>query len=256
MDRTLATKRIPDISSFGLHVLAMALMLGDHVWATLPHVPDLLNITGRIAFPIFAFLVAEGHARTSDVKQYRKRLLILALVTEIPFNLMLGDSLNHYYQNVIWTFLLASVCIGFVGRAQEKRTVLSVLAAVGVTWLCYLAGYVLFVDYYGEGVLTVLVFWLFRGSRWWQRLGQAACLYWINVEMLGGRVIPLSLAGNAVELPVQAFALLALIPIWLYRGRQGPHGKAVKIVNYAFYPVHMLILWLIAAAVGERIRWL
>ena len=45
---------------------------------------------------------------------------------------------------------------------------------------------------------------------------------------------------------MQAFALLALIPIWLYRGRQGPHGKAVKILNYGFYPVHMLILWLMA----------
>lgn len=256
MENTLANKRIPDISSFGLHVLAMALMLCDHMWATLPNTPLWMTAVGRLAFPIFAFLMAEGHVRTRDVKQYRKRLLLLAVVAEIPFNLMCGDSLNWYGRNVIWTFLLASVCIGFVERACRKRTVLSALAAAGVTWICYLAGYVLLVDYHGEGVLTVLVFWLFRGSRWWQRLAQAACLYWINVEMLGGRTLLLSLLGQSVELPLQAFALLALIPIWLYRGRQGPHGKIVQRINYAFYPVHMLILWLVAVIMGERPVWM
>ena len=248
MENALKNRKIPDISAFGLHLLAMGLMLCDHIWATMPNMPLWMTGLGRIAFPIFAFLVAEGHVHTSDVKAYRKRLLLLAVVTEIPFNLMLGDSLNHYYQNVIWTFLLASVCIGVIGRAQREKTMQAVLAAAGTVLGCYLAGYVLFVDYYGEGVLTVLVFYLLRGNRWWHRLGQALCLYWINVEMLGGRVLLLPLAGGTVEVPVQGFALLALIPIWLYRGRQGPHGKVVKLVNYGFYPVHMLVLWLIAAA--------
>ena len=240
---------LPDISSFGLHLLAMALMLCDHAWATLPNMPLWLTGVGRIAFPIFAFLLAEGHARTRDVKQYRRRLLLLAVVTEIPFNLMCSGSVIYpFHQNVIWTFLMASVCISFTERARRKRKVLSILAAAGVTGLCYLAGYVLFVDYHGAGVLTVLVFWLFRGSRWWQRLGQAAGMYWINVEMLKGQTVLLSLLGQTHEVPLQGLALLALIPIWLYRGRQGPHGRIVRRINYAFYPVHMLILWAVAAA--------
>ncbi len=251
MENTLANKRIPDISSFDLHVLAMALMLCDHIWATLPYTPMWLTGLGRIAFPIFAFLMAEGHAHTSDLRAYRKRLLRLAVVTEIPFNLMsAGSPINPFHQNVIWTFLLASICIGFWEKTKEQKNIIAFLKAAGVTLAGYLAGYVLFVDYYGEGVLTVLLFWLFRGSRWWQRLGQAAGLYWINVEMLGGQVIPLSLSGQTVELPLQAFALLALIPIWLYRGRQGLHSKTIKRIQYGFYPVHMLILWLIAAAAG------
>ena len=249
MENTLANKRIPDISAFGLHMLAMALMLCDHMWATLPEMSLWLTGAGRLAFPIFAFLLAEGHARTRDVRKYRRRLLLLAVVTEIPFNLMCcGSIIYPFHQNVIWPFLLASVCISFAERARRKRKALSVLVAVGVTWLCYLAGYVLFVDYYGAGVLTVLVFWLFRGSRWWQRLGQAVGLYWINVEMLKGQTVLLPLLGQTYEVPLQAFALLALIPIWLYRGRQGPHGRIVRRINYAFYPVHMLILWAVAAA--------
>lgn len=251
MEKTLENKRIPDVSSFGLHLLAMALMLCDHIWATLPNMPLWMTGVGRIAFPIFAFLIAEGHARTRDVKQYRRRLLLLAAATEIPFNLMTGGSLiNPFHQNVIWTFLLASVCIGFWKKAEDQRSVPVFLLAAAATLAGYLAGYVLFVDYYGEGVLMVLVFWLFRGSRWWQRLGQAVCLYGINVEMLKGQTVLFSLLGQTHEVPLQAFALLALIPIWLYRGRQGPHSKTIKRINYAFYPAHMLVLWLIAAVVG------
>lgn len=248
MNSVLTNKKILDISTFGLHLLAMGLMLCDHMWATLPFSPDLLHVLGRIAFPIFAFLMAEGHIYTRDLKQYRKRLLILAVVTEIPFNLMCSGSVTYpIHQNVIWTFLLASVCIGFWKQAGENRNASTVLNACGITLVCYLAGYVLFVDYYGEGVLMVLVFYLLRGSRWYHRLGQAACLYWINVEMLKGQMLLIPLLGRTVEFPIQGFALLALIPIWLYRGRQGPHGKAVKLFNYGFYPVHLLVLWGIAS---------
>ena len=247
----LIQRKRPDISTFGLHLLAMGLMLCDHVWATLPYMPLWLTGLGRIAFPIFAFLMAEGHAHTRDIRRYRKRLLILAVVTEIPFNLMCSGSVVYpFHQNVIWTFLLSSLCIDMIRQAQEQKTAAAILKAAAMTLVGYLAGYILFVDYHGEGVLMVVIFWLLRGSRWYHRLGQAACLYWINVEMLKGQMLLLPLAGRTVEMPLQGLAMLALIPIWLYRRRQEPHGKAVKLFNYAFYPVHMLILWLVAVALG------
>ena len=251
MNSVLTNKKILDISTFGLHLLAMGLMLCDHMWATLPHMPLWLTGLGRIAFPIFAFLMAEGHAHTRDIRRYRKRLLLLAVVTEIPFNLMCSGSVIYpFHQNVIWTFLLSSLCVDMIRQAQEQKTAAAILKAAAMTLVGYLAGYILFVDYHGEGVLMVVIFWLLRGGRWYHRLGQAACLYWINVEMLKGQMLLLPLAGKTVEVPLQGLALLALIPIWLYRGRQGPHGKAVRLFNYAFYPVHMLILWLVAVALG------
>ena len=140
MGKTLENKRIPDISSFGLHLLAMALMLCDHIWATLPYAPMLLTALGRIAFPIFAFLMAEGHAHTRDVRKYRRRLLLLAVVTEIPFNLMCSGSVIYpFHQNVIWTFLLASVCIGFIERARSQKTLRAWLTAAAMILLGYLA---------------------------------------------------------------------------------------------------------------------
>ena len=173
-------------------------------------------------------------------------VLALALLAEIPFNLMCSGSVTYpLHQNVIWTFLLASMCIGFWQKAQESRNMSSLLSALGMTLVGYLAGYVLFVDYFGEGVLTVLVFYLLRGGRWYHRLGQAACLYWINVEMLKGQMLLIPLLGRTMEFPMQGFALLALIPIWLYRGRQGHHSRLFQYGCYAFYPLHLLSLGLL-----------
>ena len=100
----------------------------------------------------------------------------------------------------------------------------------------------------GAGVLTVFAFYFFRERKWWCLLGQLAALYWLNVVVLGGQMYPVTLFGREIELCEQGLALLALVPIWLYRGRQGHHSKAFQYACYAFYPVHILILGLIQRA--------
>ncbi len=85
-------------------------------------------------------------------------------------------------------------------------------------------------------------FYIFRGRKWWCLLGQVLTLYWINVVLLGGLMYPIRLFGMEFELCQQGLALLALVPIWLYRGRQGCHSKPFQYACYAFYPVHMLLL--------------
>jgi hypothetical protein len=62
--------------------------------------------------------------------------------------------------------------------------------------------------------------------------------------MLGGLVYEFSLFGTTLSIHRQGFALLALIPIWLYRGKQGHHSRAFQYGCYLFYPVHLLVLGL------------
>ena len=88
------------------------------------------------------------------------------------------------------------------------------------------------VDYYGMGVLTVFVFYFLRGREWWKLFGQIAALYWINVSLIGGQIFPIELFGLEFEVCEQGLALLALVPIWLYRGRQGHHSKAFQYACY------------------------
>lgn len=234
-----------DISSFGLHILAMMFMLCDHMWATLFPAAEWLTCAGRLAYPIFAFMTAEGYTHTHDLRKYVLRLLFWAAVTEIPFNLMYGGSVFYpLHQNVLWTFLISLLMIILIEKCRAKfKPAVSVLLSAAIAVLGYILGYVTMVDYYGEGVLMVLMFYFFRTPNLKNRLLQLIFMYILNVELLGGLCYTFTLFGHEFEFPQQGFALLSLVPIWLYSGRQGFRSKAFRYFCYAFYPVHMLLLF-------------
>jgi len=240
-------KRIKlETTSMSLHLMAMAFMLCDHLWATVVPGNDWLTCIGRIAFPIFAFMIVEGYFHTRNLKKYVLRLLAFAVLSEIPFNLMTGSSLFFpLHQNVLWSFLLSIGLIHWNEKVKEKTVWLRVLIACASVLLGSIAGLLTMVDYYHAGILTVLAFYFFRQKNLWCLIGRIFCLWYINVELLGGLVYEWQLFGYPITIAQQAFALLALIPIELYRGRQGYHSKPLQIVYYAFYPVHLLILGLL-----------
>ena len=112
-----------DISSAGLHILGMVIMLMDHAWVTIAPGHDWLTWVGRIAFPIFAFLTAEGYFRTKNFKGYVGRMILFALLAEIPFNLMVSGGSNFFYpthQNVLFTFILALLLMRCLDKIRDK----------------------------------------------------------------------------------------------------------------------------------------
>ena len=237
-----AVKAAPGgLSALGLKLLAMALMLCDHLWAALPAAPDLLTHIGRLTFPIFAFQVAEGFARTRDRKRYLLRMLAFAAISEVPFDLFYGGTVFYpFHQNVMFTFTLAILLLLGVEKFRKKGKIPYLLAAVAAMILGYVLGAVTMVDYYGCGVVTVLLFYLCREWKWgW--LPELAGLLYLNGVPLAGE----ELTVMGIPFPEQGLAALALVPILCYRGRQGPHSRAIQYACYAFYPVHMLALALL-----------
>ena len=101
------------------------------------------------------------------------------------------------------------------------------------------------VDYNAAGVLTVLLFYFFRKKNLVSFVAQVAGLFYLNVIMLGDLYYPVTFLGHEFEIAQQTFALLALIPIWLYNGKQGYHKRWFRYFCYAFYPVHLLLLYVI-----------
>lgn len=219
------------LSKLTLQGIAMAIMLMDHIGIAL--LPNLfLRCIGRLAFPIFAYFIAEGFARTHSVKNYLFRMAAFALLTEPFFDLMhTGKLWMPFYQNVLWTFCIALLCLWGLDilRQRHEGSLLWALDMVLVCLAGFAAGELLDTDYGGIGVLLVIGFYFSR-----------KCKNRPLVELCALTVFCLYLRGD------EFFALLAWPLLQLYNGTPGKQSKPIQYACYAFYPVHLLILGLIA----------
>lgn len=215
------------LSQEGLKVIACVTMLLDHIGAVF--VPGYgLRIIGRLAFPIYCFLLAEGMAHTRDVRKYGLRLAIGALLSEIPFDLLFFGGFTWGHQSVMVTLLL-----GYGMTLWVRRTPRLGLVAVIV---CALAADVMNTDYGAMGVMMIALFTWTRELEdrvGWQAVGLAV-LGWLTGGM-GWQI-------GAVHIPIQLFGVLAMVPICLYSGRKGTSSRAVQWGFYLFYPVHLALL--------------
>ena len=107
-----------------------------------------------------------------------------------------------------------------------------------------LLGLVGFVDYGITGILTIIVFYLFRNIKFGKVL-QLISFILLYIVFFKGLGIVINLFDFEFFLPMQSFCILSLIPIWLYNGEKGKKNKILQYGFYAFYPVHMLALYLI-----------
>ncbi len=232
-----------ETTSFSLHIMAMLFMLCDHLWGTIVGGNDWLTCIGRLTFPIYAFMIVEGYSHTKNIKKYVCRLLLFAVISEIPFNLAMGSRIFYpIHQNVLWSFLISIGLIHWNEKVKQKKMWKRILVGLATVCIAYIGGIITFVDFYNAGILMVLVFYYFKDKKWWCYLGQLICLWYINVEMLSGFSYEVNILGQTYFIVRQGFALLALIPIWLYRGKQGYHNKILQYSYYVFYPLHLLIL--------------
>lgn len=248
------TDRKYGISSFVLHILAMSFMLLDHIYHS-----GLVNITwftcvGRLAFPIFAFMIAEGFHYTRSRKKYALRLLFFAVITEIPFNLVVSGKLLYFpHQNVLWTFLMSVILLCLYEKIKVKKsTAIKVIAYPLITFVFMLTAAFAMTDYSAIGILTVALFYFTRADEKTSAVKKAVFLTVQLVVMCMLNVMITSSPEYALEissgiyLSIQSFAVLALPIIWLYNGKQGYYNKYIKYGYYLFYPVHCLVLGALA----------
>lgn len=218
----------------GLKFLACAIMLLDHIGATL--IPwGILRIIGRLAFPIFCFLLAEGAHYTRSPRNYLLRLGIGAILSELPFDLALFGSWSWQHQSVMVTLLLGAMALLAMKRMTQPLLKILVL----LLFAC-LADF-MNTDYGGAGVLMIALFGLTRERKYgWvvQLLGMYLICRWI----IPGGVVWFIDRYVFIEI----FAILALIPIWLYSGKKSTSSRAVQWAFYLFYPVHLWILYLMS----------
>lgn len=219
------------ITNNQLKILALITMTVDHIGVQLLTDMPLLRIIGRLSFPIFAYMIAEGCRYTRDRKKYLLTLAAMALLFQLVYFFAMGS----LYQGIFVTFTLAVSLIFAIDRAREKRTVPAWLMAVGVFLLILFLSVVLprwwkttdfAVDYDIWGVLLpVLVY--FAPTKGWK----------LTVTALDLTLLALSWGGR------QWFALLALIPLACYNGKRGK--RKLKNLFYIYYPAHLVVIFLL-----------
>lgn len=223
------------LSSNLLKIIAMTAMVIDHASVIfLGPEPTIWRNIGRISFPIFAFLIAEGALRTKNKPLYALRLLAFAVISEVPYDMAFnGAYLEFTGQNVFFTLFLGLIAVYFLQFFGKKN--IAILGVVTTYALGFLAG-MISSDYGFMGVVVIVLMYMF------------------STVKTGVRYIGFALAGLITSvvyvfplqfgfIPSQVYALFCFIPIALYNGKRG--RRMNKYVFYAFYPVHILILYVI-----------
>ena len=222
------------ISAFTLKSLAILTMVLDHGAAVLLSPYNeyylILRLVGRIAFPIFCFLIAEGTYHSKKLTKYAFRLGIFALVSELPFNLAFYRNYSFpYHQNVFFTLLIGLGVIAIHRRiVVHNKKLLSIIPLFIGMYLAYLMK----TDYGAQGVLLIYIFYIARNMTNFK----------IPIYIMG--ILMLSLNRYTLINSLQVFAVISIVPISMYGGTKGKSLN--KYVFYSFYPIHLILLYFLS----------
>lgn len=237
-------RRIRGFTGNELKIIAVLCMLCDHIgymliensmlygynpeyWSMAIATPEgerlyvlarILRMIGRIAFPIVAFLLVEGFMYTKNLRKYMGRVLALALISEVPFDLaVFHRAFEFSYQNVCFTLYLG-LCSMWLMRRWRRNPILPYLAIALTGGIAYLIRS----DYSAVGVVLISVFYLLRRDR--------------SAKIFVGGLISL-----VESFPYYCTAILAYIPIFFYNGKRG--NLPMKYFFYIFYPLHLILFY-------------
>lgn len=228
----------------GLKLIACVTMLLDHLAVVVVMGPiyrthsgarmeiyELLRLIGRIAFPIYCFLLAEGSVHTQNSLRYGVRLAVAALIAELPYDFALWGGFSWQHQNVMVTLFLGFCALEVMKRCPNL--LLKLLAALPFAILAEMAGS----DYGADGIMLITLFAITRDVPY-REIIQILGMWFIFSP---GHAMFLNWIGGLL-ITTQEWAVLALIPIYCYNGRKRTGSKAVQWAFYLFYPVHLLVL--------------
>ena len=224
-------------SQEGLKIIACVTMLLDHIGAVfMPSIANYglyyaLRIIGRLAFPIYCFLLAEGVAHTKNPVKYALRLFVGVLLAEIPFDLALFGGFSWAHQSVMVTLLLGFGMALIMNKLDRTKLVpVIIFGFLAELFQC---------DYGMWGIAMIALFVMTRERKDRNNLQMIGML--VICWFMNSAKIPIF----GIRVPIELFAVLALIPIFLYSGKKSTGSKVVQTIFYLFYPVHLLVLYLL-----------
>ena len=232
MEHNTLARPGPSLSGTALKRIACLSMLIDHIGAALlenglfrqnavwqggVRLDFVMRMAGRLAFPIYCFLLVEGFVHTHDFRKYALRMLGFALLSEFPFDWAFFSGVYWRHQNVYFTLLLGLLAMKALDTFRtgeggpDIRGILCAAACTGAAAL-------LCCDYDVMGLAHILALYLTREDR--------------TAQCIAGAVFTL----------FEPVAPLAFGLVWFYNGERGSSSRAEQWAFYWFYPVHLFLL--------------
>ena len=251
------------LDAFTLKLIAIISMALSHTsvvfWEIVPiwlHIP-LYAIRG-ITFPIMAFFLTEGFRRTSNIKRYMLRLLIFALIAQIPYMLVM----EFFTLNIIFTILLGLICLLLHDKLCVKAQKRGLFAVIFAALLIGL----LVTNLVEGGPLGPLMIFLFHVIKDEKKRRTIPLICWGAMMILSNFLtrVAVVFADAAVFADAQGPAMqveLLMIPFYVFsvgsfavipllRAYNGERGRRAKFLFYAFYPAHLAVLAIAAYTLG------
>lgn len=213
------------LDGFTLKLIAIAAMAVDHIAVVFFPTELWMRLIGRLTMPIMAYFIAEGYKYTRSVKRYVSRILIFAVISQIPFMLAF-QSTNL---NVMFTLAIAILIISIEHSRLPKH--LRVLLNLSLLYLSLFCDWALF------GVLYVLVFFRYRGN-----FKRQAIAFSVTVFIQLFTHLLTAIVSKDYSFIIVAGTLGALPLLSLYSGKK---GEGPRYLFYAFYPAHLAVLALL-----------
>ena len=229
------------MSSFVLKIIAIIAMTLDHIGAVFFPMGDvlfpyniILRTVGRLTMPIMCFFIGEGYVHTRDKKKYSQRLAVFALISEMPYRLLLDNEMN-----VMFTLLIGFCGIWASDILKEKFR--SDSFRVPVYLLSVIIAIVVDCDWSYIGVLLIYAFYHGRDSKVKGILYPLGVYIFVFVTAYFDAVFFTGFEYFYINY-IQLAGCLSIPLLMLYNGKKGP---SLKYLFYIYYPLHMLVLWAI-----------
>lgn len=230
------------MSAFVLKIIAVVTMTCDHFSDLVFKNISFLNYIGRIAFPIFAYQISEGYIHTHNLKKYFIKLGIFALISQIPFMLFISSFSKGFHLNIFFTLLLGLTSITIYEKLNQVKCTTNsthiILQILGICIAFVISALASFTkcDYGYFGVLIIFFFYFFRNKRFLMN----TTFIILAIMHYGENMLFSSMSNTYLWLTV--FTIVPLFFINLYNHKK---GKDTKYFLYIFYPLHLLIFYII-----------
>ena len=218
------------IGMFVCHIYHLRSALPIPAWSQY-----LIYAAGGLTFPIMAFLAAEGYRHTSSVKKYLLRIFLFALAAQVPY--MLVRQGKWYSLNILFTIALGILLLVLYDRIKRKV----------LFWFIFVAAIILSatMDWPVSGPAMIVMYRLIPGERL-RRILPALVFAAFNLIL----VLFVWAFASRMFWELLSFSLVSSASVFLILRYNGERGRPMKYFFYAFYPLHFVVLWGIALALG------